>query len=289
MCKNRLINDKNLFIFAVLVFDLRRFGNHARLLLPPLLPHVPLHVLVHLLPGQNHLEQSLLPLRPHWISAHTHGWQQILVRWCLVIYLSVCLCLFVSLIDACACVFVGLSMDCGDPLYEMLMCLCGITHCCELRFVYLAHIYDTCFSAYGFISHLMTSLLFLKDIYSILHCWSEEVGCWLGGGILNVIPGSPLAVWPLQVGIFLKPLTVIFPVLCFWSCLPLLYQTDSSCGVSKPVGGAWRRSHFGSDRWLSAVFWRYSALRIFLCQLLPLYELAALQHWWVILFLKEYF
>lgn len=80
MCKNRLINDKNLFIFVVVVFDLRRFGHHARLLLPPLLPHVPLHVLVHLLPGQNRLEQSLLPLRPHWISAHTHGWQQILVQ-----------------------------------------------------------------------------------------------------------------------------------------------------------------------------------------------------------------
>lgn len=65
---------------AVYISHWRRPGHHAWLFLPSLLPYVHINILVHLLSGQNHLEQSLLPLWPHWISAHTHGWQQILVR-----------------------------------------------------------------------------------------------------------------------------------------------------------------------------------------------------------------
>lgn len=42
--------------------------------------------------------------------------------------------------------------------------------------------------------------LFLKDIYCILPRWTQKVGCRLGGGLLDVIPGSPLAVWSFQVG-----------------------------------------------------------------------------------------
>lgn len=36
--------------------------------------------------------------------------------------------------------------------------------------------------------------------------------------------------------------------------LHIFFQSDPSCGVSKPVGGAWRWSCSGSECWLPAVF-----------------------------------
>lgn len=58
----------------------------------------------------------------------------------------------------------------------------------------------------------------------------------------------------------------------------VISQTDPSCGAGKPAGGARRWPCSGSDRRLPAVFRRHTALWVFLCQLLPLYELSALQY-----------
>lgn len=51
------------------------------------------------------------------------------------------------------------------------------------------------------------------------------------------------------------PVTVIFKFSRSDLAAPLIiFQSDPSCGVSKPAGGAWRRSYSGSDRRLPAVF-----------------------------------
>lgn len=60
-----------------------------------------------------------------------------------------------------------------------------------------------------------------------------------------------------------------------------MFQSDSSCGVGESAGGSWRWSLSGSNGGLPALFWRHSALCVFLRELLPLHELSALQHRWV--------
>lgn len=57
----------------------RRCWYHARPFLSPCLSDVYIYLLVRFLPGQNDLEQSLLSVRTHWLPAHAHGRQQILV------------------------------------------------------------------------------------------------------------------------------------------------------------------------------------------------------------------
>lgn len=41
----------------------------------------------------------------------------------------------------------------------------------------------------------------LTDLHSVLHRWSQETRCWLGGRILNEVLGAPLVIWPFQVSI----------------------------------------------------------------------------------------
>jgi len=71
-------------------------------------------------------------------------------------------------------------------------------------------------------------------------------------------------------------------VLPLWFCSShIIFQSDSACGVNKSARGARSRSFSGSDSRLPAVFWCHTTVCIFLRLLLPLYELSALQHWWV--------
>ncbi len=125
----------------------------------------------------------------------------------------------------------------GTPMYRS-----GTTLCWELRsadvILIWPEISTRCYRRLSSLIQLWWNIkcaLPLTDLHSILHRWSQETGCWLGGRILDEVLGAPLVIWPFQVSIlasnyFCPSITHCIygsvPHLCFF---PLCSVSDWSC------------------------------------------------------------
>lgn len=107
----------------------------------------------------------------------------------------------------------------------MPMCLFGITPYWGHRYVsFITESTLFCRVSHVRTGDLMMSMFLIhKDIYRILHRWNQKAGCWLGGGILDVIPGTSLAFWSFQVGVILADLNHCWISALWQGCTYILF------------------------------------------------------------------
>ncbi len=109
------------------------------------------------------------------------------------------------------------------------------------------------------------------SLHSVLHRWSQETGCWLGGRILQWSTWRTIGIGPFQVSILAS--NYFCPSITHWIYGSghvffflsfALFQTDLACWSDQSDGDPRWRSDLRPHSWLSALLWCHTSCRLLL-------------------------